>query len=42
MEPIEALRRGEKEAVNWLADSFSQRLLKAATLMLGDQFMAPH
>ncbi len=40
MEPIEALKRGDKEAISWLVDSFSQRLLKAATLMLGDQHLA--
>ena len=40
MEPIEALKRGEEEAIHWLVDSFSQRLLKAATLMLGDQNLA--
>lgn len=40
MEPIEALKRGEAEAIHWLVDSFSQRLLKAATLMLGDQHLA--
>lgn len=40
MEPIEALKRGEEEAIQWLVDSFSQRLLKAATLMLGDQCLA--
>ncbi len=40
MEPIEALKRGEEEAIHWLVDSFSHRLLKAATLMLGDQHLA--
>ena len=40
MEPIEALKRGEEEAIHWLVDSFSQRLLKAATLMLGDRYLA--
>lgn len=40
MEPIEALKRGEEEAISWLVDTFSQRLIKAATLMLGDQHLA--
>lgn len=40
MEPVEALKRGEKEAISWLVDTFSQRLLKAATLILGDQSLA--
>jgi RNA polymerase sigma-70 factor (ECF subfamily) len=40
MDPLEALKRGEEEAIHWLVDSFSQRLLKAATLMLGDEHLA--
>lgn len=40
MEPIAALKRGDKEAISWLVDSFSNRLLKAATIMLGDQHLA--
>lgn len=40
MEPIEALRQGKANAIDWLVDSYSDRLLKAATLMLGDQYAA--
>jgi len=40
MEPIEALKRGEPEAITWLVDSFAQRLLKSATLLLGDEHLA--
>jgi RNA polymerase sigma-70 factor (ECF subfamily) len=40
MEPIAALKRGDPEAISWFVDTFSQRLLKAATLMLGDQYLA--
>lgn len=40
MEPIDALKRGEEAAVAWLVDSYSERLLKAATLILGDQHLA--
>ncbi|MGB4432170.1 MAG: RNA polymerase sigma factor [Limnochordia bacterium] len=40
MEPVEALKQGDKEAISWLVDSFSQRLLKAAALILGDQHLA--
>lgn len=40
MEPIEALKRREEAAIHWLVDSFSDRLLKAATLILSDQHLA--
>ncbi|MDI9485213.1 MAG: RNA polymerase sigma factor [Bacillota bacterium] len=40
MEPIDALKRREEAAIHWLVDSFSDRLLKAATLMLSDQHLA--
>ncbi len=40
MEPIEALKLGEEAAIAWLVETFSKRLLKAATLMLGDEHLA--
>lgn len=39
-ERIQALRAREPDAVDWLVDSFSDRLLRAATLILGDQHAA--
>lgn len=40
MEPIEALRAGEPEAIDWLVNSYADRLLRAATLILGDRYVA--
>ncbi len=37
---LEALRQGEKEAIAWLVDNHADRLLKAATLIIGEQYWA--
>ncbi len=36
MEPLDALRAGEPEALNWLVNTYADRLLRAAALILGD------
>lgn len=40
MEHIDALQRGDPKAITWLVETYSTRLLKAATLMLGDEHLA--
>ncbi len=40
MEPIEKLRAGDADAIDWLVDTYSDRLLKTATVILGDRYAA--
>lgn len=40
MEPIKELPSGEKDAVEWLVNTYSDRLLRAAVLILGNQHAA--
>lgn len=37
---LDALRQGKKEAIAWLVDNHADRLLKAATLIIGEQYWA--